>query len=1089
MLIENSNFRLKDIPNYHPELEYYDRMSFWGTEKRKCIEGYWVSGKWMPGPLYYYINFHNILFEDDSSVSQSVGLPFLRDIDWELFLYYEECRGFSGFEKDLKFTCDRKYGPELEESIMLGRITQAQADSKTYIDAREYLRRNHGTDLGKPLYKNSAKHFFSIQARGSGKAQPWFTKIYTPDGYKLMKDIEVGDQIIGSQGTPITVLEKHPQGKQQVWEVEFQDGRKSYCHEGHLWEVSKRGKKDNKLVLSTKELYELGVVKDLGYRVIYHYYIPKSPVTQHTKKEQSIPPYVLGALLGDGTISTLTPKIASSDDEVIERFKILLPDYEIKHDSSTDNNHTIVYRGVRGTHNNRFGAPSIPDKTNPLTTAIRDMQLNVTCSYKFIPDNYKYGSVEQRLELVKGLMDSDGSCNKGGQCEFTNSSLQLVKDLREVLSSLGIRCHIGKSDDRVGRIQEYQGHLIRCNKVMHRLHINPSDTIIFHLTRKIARQGVKSTFDKVAIKSIKPLDSKHEQFCVTVDAKDHLYLTEDYIVTHNSYSSSALCGHNFLFDGATDYDVYLKHKKEKRYLASDTIIGAIDTKYSAPLMKKTITAFEYYPGAYKIGDNIYPSPLMVSYSGSPSPNKDMTSRTGSFLRHRTFKDNPLAANGTRPNLCVLDEVGFHYNIKETWGAIEAIQQSKEKKNLVIWALGTGGLVSGHAALYAESIFRNPDEYNCIAFDDEFENRGTIGYFVPYWLTMNEFKKNDINMVTDEEKAKLAVSIRREKAKKANDASVYQTEIINGPMTPSEAFLVMEGSYFPTLLLKEQLAEVEGGKYAKFVDSSFKGILKFDSDDQVEFETQQESQPIRNFPLTKGEDKEGTVEIWVKPQKNDDGVIPYGTYIGGMDVVDKARSTTDSLPCIFIMNRYTRQIVAEYTGRTDDPNDFYEVCRKLLLYYRATGMYEQNLPGLYTYFQQKKSTYLLADTPYQLRNSETYKMNTNTSKGINASNTVNSTGRDFIKSWLSEPISSHSEKLVLNTIYSPACIKELISWNPNGNFDRVSALGMLLWHDATMTKAVEKQKNEPKGFLENDYFKGMGLLKKAPDNPISNNFYE
>lgn len=724
MLIENSNFKLKEIPNYHPELEYYERINFWKVQKRRCIEGYWVSGKWMPGPLYYYINFHNILFEDDSSVSQSVGLPFLRDIDWELFLYYEECRGFSGFEKDPKYTCDRKYGPDLQESIMLGRITQEEADSKTYIDAREYLRKNHGTDLGKPLYKNQAKHFFSIQARGSGK----------------------------------------------------------------------------------------------------------------------------------------------------------------------------------------------------------------------------------------------------------------------------------------------------------------------------------------------------------------------------SYSSSGICSHNFLFDGATDYDIYLHQKKIKQPIASDTIIGAIDTKYSAPLMKKTTTAFEYYGGSYRIGDDYYPSPLMVSYSGSPSPNRELVSRTGSLLRHRTFKDNPLAANGTRPNLCVLDEVGFHYNIKETWGAIEAIQQSKEKKNLVIWALGTGGLVSGHAALYAESIFRNPEEYNCIAFDDVFENRGTIGYFVPYWLTMNEFKKGHVNMVTDEKKARLAVELRREKAKKANDPTVYQTEIINGPMTPSEAFLVMEGSYFPTLLLKEQLANVEGGEYAKYMDSSFKGSLKFDNTDQVYFETEQDAKPIRNFPLTKGEDKQGCVEIWVKPQTNDDSVIPYGTYIGGMDVVDKARSTTDSLPSIFIMNRYTRQIVAEYTGRTDDPNDFYEICRKLLMYYRATGMYEQNLPGLYTYFQQKKCTYLLADTPYQLRNSETYKMNTNTSKGINASNTVNSTARDFIKSWLNEPVSTNSEKLVLNTIYSPACLKELISWNPNGNFDRVSALGMLLWHDATLIKQEEKSKTNTKSFLESDYFKNMGLFKKSADNQISDDFY-
>ena len=93
-MINNTNFILDEIPNFHPELQYYERITFWGEQKRRCIEGYWIGGQWMPGPLYYYVNFHNILFEDESSVSQALGLPWLRDIDWELFLAYEECRGF-----------------------------------------------------------------------------------------------------------------------------------------------------------------------------------------------------------------------------------------------------------------------------------------------------------------------------------------------------------------------------------------------------------------------------------------------------------------------------------------------------------------------------------------------------------------------------------------------------------------------------------------------------------------------------------------------------------------------------------------------------------------------------------------------------------------------------------------------------------------------------------------------------------------------------------------------------------------------------------------------------------------------------------
>jgi hypothetical protein len=723
-MIENSNFILGEIPKYHPVVQAYERKHFWSTQKRRCIEGYWVGGKWMPGPLYYYVNFHKILFEDESSVSQTIGLPWLRDIDWELFLLYEECRGFSGFSDDKKFTCDRRYGPEKELSLKLGRITPEELKSKEYVPARDYLRRIHDKDLGKPLYKNGSKHFISIQSRGGGK----------------------------------------------------------------------------------------------------------------------------------------------------------------------------------------------------------------------------------------------------------------------------------------------------------------------------------------------------------------------------SYSTSGICNHNFIFDGATDYDVYLENKRNNTPTASDTIIGAIDTKYTEPLIKKCRTSMDFYDGQYRIGDKIYHSPLIVDYHGSLAPNRELISKSQSVLRHRTFKDNPLAANGTRPNLCALDEVGFMNNILESWAAIEATQQSKQKKNLVIWALGTGGLVSGKAALYAETVFRNPDQYNCITFDDIYENRGSIGYFVPYSLTLNEFKDGP-NKETNIGKALTYVEERRKIAKEG-DIKTYYGEIINGPLVPSEAFLTVEGSFFPTLLLKEQLSRVEGGDAFKYMEASFKGKLVF-KDDEVDFETIQDISPIREFPLTKDAQKGGCVEVWAKPFRNDQGVIPHNMYIGGMDVVDKDKSTTDSLPSIFIMNRLTRQIVAEYTGRTEDRKDFYEICRRLLKYYNATGMYEQNLPGLFTYFEQKKCLHLLADTPYQLRNAETFKIGGNTSKGVTAGKKVNSDGRQFVKSWLLEKVSTNSDERILNKIYSPALLKELITWNPDGNFDRVSALIMLMWHDETMYREQEERTKEVKTFLDADYWKSLGVMQKIDKfaKPSSDYYYD
>ena len=334
--------------------------------------------------------------------------------------------------------------------------------------------------------------------------------------------------------------------------------------------------------------------------------------------------------------------------------------------------------------------------------------------------------------------------------------------------------------------------------------------------------------------------------------------------------------------------------------------------------------------------------------------------------------------------------------------------------------------------------------------------------------LDEFKEGD-NLITNEQRSMLYIEHRRKEAKKSDDPSVYQGEIINGPIVPSEAFLVVEGSYFPTLFLKNHLSELEGGKLTKYLESSFKGTLIFDNNGEVDFSTIQDAKPIRNYPLKKEDPKAGCVEVWIKPQKNEEGVVPSNTYIAGMDVVDKARATTTSLPSIVVMNRFTRQIVAEYTGRTDDPNDFYEICRKLLLYYNATGMYEQNLPGLFTYFERKKCLYLLADTPYQLRNSDTFKQGSNTSKGINASEKVNQTARDFIKSFLLETVSNNSDTRVLELIYSTAMIKELIMWNKRGNFDRVSSLGMLMWHDATTQINIQENTKKVKTFLEDPYW--------------------
>ena len=133
MIVNKAAFLLKEIPQFHPASEEY--LLFWREEKKRCIEGYWVSGVWMPGNLYFYVNFWTILLNKTAhSKTKTPGKPFLRDLEWEFFYNWCEARGFSGFEGDKEFTCNREF---------IGK--------PNYVPAAEYMRRTHKKNMGCPL--------------------------------------------------------------------------------------------------------------------------------------------------------------------------------------------------------------------------------------------------------------------------------------------------------------------------------------------------------------------------------------------------------------------------------------------------------------------------------------------------------------------------------------------------------------------------------------------------------------------------------------------------------------------------------------------------------------------------------------------------------------------------------------------------------------------------------------------------------------------------------------------------------------------------------------------------------------------------
>ena len=371
-----------------------------------------------------------------------------------------------------------------------------------------------------------------IASRGFGKAILCNDKVLVKDGWKKMGDVELGEEIYSRNGELCKITDIFPQGKKRVCELTLLDGRKLECCEDHLW-VVKKGNKEK--VVDTKEIINSGVKWTNG-STTYKYRIPNCEPINYPIADLSIDPYILGCLLGDGSMKSLTPKIASDDDFIINEFKNKLKDFEIKKDK-TNNNYTIVDKNkTLSTISRSNGSTYKTRSRNRLTQLIKKLKLNVKTDRKFIPREYKRSSIEQRMELVRGLMDTDGSINSDGSIEFTNTCEQLTDDLIEVLRSLGITCRKG-INDRSGQFQKMPQGTIRERTPYFRIYINTSQPI-FKLPRKLKRikKYKTSSEDYVSIIDAKYTDRYEDMQCITVDSPDNTFIMKDHTVTHNTVS-------------------------------------------------------------------------------------------------------------------------------------------------------------------------------------------------------------------------------------------------------------------------------------------------------------------------------------------------------------------------------------------------------------------------------------------------------------------------------------------------------------------------------------------------------------------------
>lgn len=444
--------------------------------------------------------------------------------------------------------------------------------------------------------------------------------------------------------------------------------------------------------------------------------------------------------------------------------------------------------------------------------------------------------------------------------------------------------------------------------------------------------------------------------------------------------------------------------------------------------------------------------------------KEMWVGYNSTIEQITFKDNPFASAGKTASLFIFDEAGIFPNIKESYNISEPCWKDGEDMIGTPIIYGTGGDMTGGTYAFSE-MYYNPDTYNLLAFEniwDDGRAGTTCGWFFPAsrqrFGTYNDKEtKKKIPLVDNDGNSNQVYgekSIMDLRETKANDPIAFRDIVTQFPLKPQEAFLVTHGNSFPTLQLKEQKSLILGNT-PKYLDSNLIGELKLNPETgDLDFEYKDNAVPLRKYPIKKDE-KKGCIEVFEAPQRNSEDSVFTNRYIAGIDPYDDDTSTTDSVGCMFVFDRLSRKIVCEYSDRPDTAEIFYENCRRILLWYKATALPENNKLGLNTYFESKKSLYLLAETPIQIRNKTEWKPNLNNSFGFRATKETNQWGNQLIISWLKAeaPFTQSIEIRNVHQLYSLGLIEELLQYNPDpkSNFDRISAMRAVLIYDECLYK--------------------------------------
>ena len=416
------------------------------------------------------------------------------------------------------------------------------------------------------------------------------------------------------------------------------------------------------------------------------------------------------------------------------------------------------------------------------------------------------------------------------------------------------------------------------------------------------------------------------------------------------------------------------------------------------------------------------------------------------------KDDESKLRGKRAAKILIEEFGTFPRLVDLYNVLLPSVQEGDIVFGQIYMLGTAGDNESDFA-GAQEIMYNPKGYNMYALPNVFDkyNQGKpyFVFFFPGYI--NRKGCYNENGVSDVIKALIEILMNRYRVKyNSTDPNTIIKTIAEVPITPAEAIVKTGVNMFPVADLTERIGQLDANLTE--YDDVYVGDLVFNKEGQVEYKPTSAT-PIRDFPH-KDNKIEGAIEIYQMPEIDKNTGKPYNDrYILGADPYDDDESNTMSLGSIFVLDLWTDRIVAEYTGRPSFADDYYEICRKLCLFYNGRLNYEYNKKGLFSHFSTRNSLYLLTDVLDFLKEKQMMKDGYgNKSKGTNASPAINAFARSRLRSWLLAPVpimqtidGEEKEVMVprLFTVRNRALLKELINYNSEGNFDRISAMGMLM----------------------------------------------